>query len=596
MKSGTFERFFEFLIVLILFVLVLITSGGLLFNPSLHIDEGYYLGASRAILDGDILLRSYGFDKPFLIALWPLPGLLLFGKQALGFRLVPFVCYLLALLVFNRLLKRITGARFVAVLGTAMLFFLPIFMVHAISNFCEPYLILLAILLMYGVFSGASTAFLSRIFFLGVFTKYSFLLYLPLLVPRIRKEGSKAFLRPSGWIFVAALIYMVANPNKFASITWFSHFVQDPHAGAWISRVWDRIQLIAGAFGSPTVLILVAVSIGLFLKNAKWKSSGELRALPWVLGLHLFVFLFMSANFYQRYVVQVLPVVFVMGAMGVASITEGTVFKRILQFGFAVGSLVAVGFLFHAERKPVAEDLALGRELLLYASEVDHEGAWVQNGYLWQTAPFHSRAIQSGCVGESCTLSFRVAHPLFQNGYEFAGGRLKRSPLWRGDARNLKREVMEIPFQADEIVESLARALHLGKTYYATRIEFEASRAASPGDLFSPTGLRAELSPIPSKSSLFPKLSVRFMVGVHEFHQGGEVVPLPMYRLLVRIEEFRVGDRDFVDVLPVFFKGHVVEIGVLPYEYLPNVRYSISRVNERSLELVKETVTAISGR
>jgi hypothetical protein len=50
-------------------------------------DESLFIGSSLNILKGDFLLRDYALDKPFLMAWWPIIGIVLAGANPIGFRL-----------------------------------------------------------------------------------------------------------------------------------------------------------------------------------------------------------------------------------------------------------------------------------------------------------------------------------------------------------------------------------------------------------------------------------------------------------------------------------------------------------------------------
>ncbi len=566
----------------------------LLTNPSLHIDEGYYLGASRAILDGDLLLRGYGFDKPFLIALWPIPGILLLGKQALGFRLMALLAYLTSFVVFYQTLRKVLEGRLLALLVAGLLFLTPTFFVHGVSNFCEPYLILCAVLILYGVGRGATDAFLSRVFFLGVFTKFSFVLYLPLLLPRIRKSGIRAFLKPAFPILGLAVLYMISNPIKFGSVTWFTHFVSDQHTESFWVRVLHRASDVFHSLDSVTLttLLMLAISGWWIWKRPALRSDESL--LPAVVGAHLFIFLFMGAKFYPRYVVQSLPAVFLLAAQGLALFRGTGVRARLLEPALIFGLLSLLISIGGHPRTPVDEDRVLGRELHLYGTEANHEGAWVQNAYLWQSAPFGGRARDDGCLTPGCEQAVRTAHPWFENAYVFSDQKLKRGPLYTGSGSRVKREEVPHRESAKTIAQNLLRALRLGRTYEVESLVIEPASNRDSGAWFMESGVRLKAKPKPGKSVPLPPIELRFRVGVHEFHQG-RAFPKPIYTLLARVDELKIGSAELTDlILPLFFEGYVLPLGNLPYEYDRAVRYTPLDLGPEGLKLLKETVKPFS--
>ena len=85
--------------LVVIFDIVLVVASFLLalprfLHPSLHMDESYYINASLRILSGEIFLQNTAFDKPFLTAWLPIPGILLFGENAIGFHFIHFLFYL----------------------------------------------------------------------------------------------------------------------------------------------------------------------------------------------------------------------------------------------------------------------------------------------------------------------------------------------------------------------------------------------------------------------------------------------------------------------------------------------------------------------
>jgi 4-amino-4-deoxy-L-arabinose transferase-like glycosyltransferase len=564
-------------------------------HPSLHIDEGYYLGATRAILGGDLLLRTYSFDKPFLVALWPIPGVLLFGMNSIGFRLMAWLSYGVSFVLFARVLQKELVSRILSLLVAGVLFAVPTFFVHGVSNFCEPILILCSVLLLYGLSSGASVVFLSRVFFLGVFTKYSFFLYLPLLFPAIARVGIRAFFKPSIPFFAIGLLYSVANPIKFGSLTWFSHFVLDKHQDPFLVRTWNRMFEIFYSLDSVVLsALLMSGAVGWWIrKNPALRSEALL--LPGVVVLHFLIYLFMGANFYPRYVVQSLPAVFLLAVRGLVALRGGGFRANLVDPALVIALVPLLISIARVDREPVELDLGLGRELQLYGALANHEGAWVQNAYLWQTAPFSGKSTNTGCVEAACSGRFRAAHPLFEKGYRIAEGKLRRLPLWTGAGERLIREEIWLKANASGVSAQVLEALRLKKTYEVVRLEIEPQQTPESGSIFLPKGIRLLARPLPGKSSLLPEIEIRFTPGIHEFHRGSEF-PRPVYQVLARVEDLRIAGKDVLDgVMPLFFGGYSIPLEILPFVYDPSVRYSPLEVRSEGIRILKESVRPSSG-
>ncbi len=560
-------------------------------TPALTIDEGYYLGASRAILQGDWFLRTYSFDKPYLVALWPLPGMLLLGNHPIGFRLVPLLCFAAAMVVFFRTAIKVIQSRILSLLFTATLFFLPLVFAHGVSNLCEPYLILFSCLLLYGHYHERSDSFMSRVFFLGVFTKFSFFLYFPLLLPRIRKTGVKEFLRPSVLILVFGLLYFVANPVKFGPLTWFSHFVSDRHPVSFLKRTIGRVIEVSGALGSYSLfaILLFSAGFGLIRLRAPWSDS------RWILTLlvliHFMTYLFMGAVFYQRYVVQVLPALFMVALWGVAQMRGTRIRAGLLQPLFVLIFLPCAVHILKQARSSIDSEVDLGRELQVYGSEVSHEGAWIQNAYLWKSAPYAGKVWNEGCTAAVCRDRIRVAYPLFENGYLFQGGRIVRLPLYVGPVGNVRVEDIFWNRAPEELGTRLLESLRLKNTYRIEVASIEGGDAGDPNAMFVANSYVFQAVPKEGRPSFLPRLTIRAAPGINEFHQPSSF-PRPVFSILMRVHEIRLGEWNATDwVMPLFFQGYVRELEILPYPYFKNVRFSIMRPGPKGIVLRRTTVS-----
>ncbi len=590
MFSGILGRFLGLLLELLCAGLLLVWAFPLTLDPSLHIDEGYYLGAARAILEGDFLLRAYSFDKPFLVALWPLPGLLLFGMNPVGFRLMAWLSYGVSFVLFARVLQKELGNRKLALLVAGILFSIPTFFVHGVSNFCEPVLILCSVLLLHGLSAGASVAFLSRIFFLGCFTKYSFFLYFPLLIPSVSRVGIRAFLKPSLAIFGIGFLYSIANPIKFGSLTWFSHFVLDRHQDSFWIRTWKRVFEIFHSLDSTVLAVLLLLGSVFWWVRSRPALRSESMLLPAVVGIHFLIYLFMGANFYPRYVVQSLPAVFLLAVRGLAALRGGGFRANLVDPAFIIALMPLLISIGRVDRVPMERDTALGRELHLYGTLANHEGAWVQNAYLWQTAPYSGKSANSGCLEPSFSGRFRSVYPLFEKGYRLHDGKLRRLPLWTGAPERLIREEVLFKSGVSALATQVIEAMRLKKTYGVFAVEVEPQQPPEPGAIFLPRGVRLIARSLPGKPTLLPEIEIRFTPGIHEFHRESEF-PLPMYRLLARVEELRIGGRDLLDgVMPLFFGGYSIPLEVMPFVHDPSIRYSPLELRPEGLRILKESV------
>jgi hypothetical protein len=587
----SFRSFLEYIPEFLIAAYILLSTFPLLFEPYIQVDEGYYLGAARRIIQGDLLLQGYSFDKPFLLSLLPIPGMLLFGSQPLGFRVVPFLFHLASGILFVRLLRKVGMTGLFALLLGGALYSLPIMRSHGASALCEPYLNFFSVLLMNAFVSESSTRVLSRVFFLGFFTKFSFALFFPLLFSRIRKEGLSSFLRPALPIFILAFLYMIANPIKFGSITWFNHFFADRHSDPLLSRILSRFSMVVQAFGVENFLPIAAATFWMIYRRVRFGRHAPV--LGTIFLLHLFVFLFMGAAFFQRYVVQVLPLSFLLLAY-LFSGQAGALLDRIsLGIKFGLSAVLLLGVSRHGvESVAFAEEKnEFGRMLSVYGSEINFQGAWVQDDSLWFTAPYRNRNLVTGCTTEECAKEVRASHPLFEKGYQFRAGRIERAPLWTGDPKRLRVSEMEFKLSLSEIGIRALRELRLGKTYEVREVNILPGRTHTASTLFYPQILSIKASPRAGVSPILPDLRVSFELGIHEFHRINQDFPAPSYRLIGRVVELSVGGREMKDALmPSLFHGYVISLGQIPLEYRKNMRLQVSGLRSEEIQVRREIV------
>jgi hypothetical protein len=309
--------------------------------------------------------------------------------------------------------------------------------------------------------------------------------------------------------------------------------------------------------------------------------------------LHLFVFLFMGAAFFQRYVVQVLPLSFLLPAY-LFSGQAGAVSDRIamgIKFGLSAVLLIGIGRHGFESVAFAEEKNEFGRMLSVYGSEIDFEGAWVQDDSLWFTAPYRTRNLVTGCTTEECAKEARVSHPLFEKGYQFRAGRIERAHLWAGDPKRVRVSEVEFKLPLSEIGSRALRELRLGKTYEVREVSLGSERTLTASSLFYPQILSIKASPRAGGSSILPGLQASLELGIHEFHRINQDFPAPSYRLIGRVVGLSVGGREMKDVLmPTLFHGYVISLGQIPLEYRKIMRLQVSGLRSEAIQVRKEIV------
>jgi hypothetical protein len=565
--------------------LILKNSISLLFSPTPFMDEGYYLGATHSILRGDLLLHGYGFDKPFLLPFWPIPGIILLGETPLGFHFVPLMCYLASFCGFFLILQKLSLSFFRNLAFSMMVFSIPIMQQHGISNFCEAYLIFFAVLLVYGILENKSGRWLSRVFFLGLFTKYSFLLLGPLLVADewLKCNRQKTFkdwqvwaiqfLKESRWILIAALVYSFANRTPFASITWFNALLaKNPASVGLGARTLAWVRILFQNIGDPYLawpLITIAV-LGFVVSIVFHRGSKYF----WLFGVPIFLLFlslpFSNAALINRYAVLFMPFFFI----GVFLIIKRWVWLPLML------SLVAVGILDQKPRPNIGGEAPFGRLLYVVRQEINRSYVILHNDYLWQSEVFRDRTLNGGNTDESCILEAQKG--VESQHFQFV---LKDQKLTRVIPSGVITPA-SISLTQEEIAILVLKNLKLGKAFTITQVAV--SEGEEKGTQFfdgSHLTLTAKANrSIPLLLAQGDLIQIEAKLGFNDSREYPESFNQPRYVLVARIDRVQLRQTEITDIMmPQFFSGYTVPVAVMEKTFKPNRWLSLPKIDQNQL-------------
>ena len=573
-------------------------------NPTPFMDEGYYMGATHSILKGDLLLHKYAFDKPFLLAWMPLPGILLFGENPIGFHVMPLLFSLVGVVLFFLALQGATLARTLiqTVLNggfSLFLFTLPALRSLEVSNFCEPYLLFFGSLILYGLTNKKSRfqdSTLARIFICGLFVKFSFALWAPVLGfadfvvgKRTWPTGFREWVRTLvvetvrwlklGKVFlIIGLIITAWNAVPFSAILWFSGMsgVGVPRFDgvfAPLLNLGDRtiqwVSILVSSLGVPFssfagTLILMFASINLYRRGL----SGWLLLALISAAVHFFAYPITGVQLLSRYIVQFLPL-FVFTLALIAS--------RVGVLRLGVLALLGT-FCFLNLREPagaIGGDERLGREAYVLREDLDRSRTVLSNGNLWVTEAFHDQLINSGCLSRACFDDFHSGIAVQRDHFL-----LKDNTLWRivprsiQDSSNHSRpgfmsisstELAELVLKRLKIHKAVAleRILETGAYQEATE-PYEGYRIHRLYDGSSFT-LKARVTRgVSGLVEIGQEVGVEFVLGFNDARESPKEFNQPRTLLMARILLFKIGDRDVTDlIMPLFHRGYTFPVAIL---------------------------------
>lgn len=560
--------------------LILSRSYDLIFNPTLFVDEGLYLGASRAVLDGDFFLRGHIFDKPFLLPFWPLLGLVSFGLSPLGARFVALILYLVSFVVFQKALNRLAQQPWINYLLALILFQLPTFQSHGISAFAEPYIIFCFTMCLY-YWAGKSALRGTEAlpegpvlnwFWAGVFTKYSVILWAPLFIVSWSEAAKGRWFAAARdfllklkaavvrhWIWFAfCLLFSLTNAAKFGSIAWFSWLGKmQGERPSYFELIASWSNILTGFMGFTTIAwILVAIAI--FLERKHIRKNPLLLGVGLATLAHFAVIIVTGILRHDRYLVILVPGVFLFFSL---LIMRMRVRSRLLC---PIVSVLLVVWVIQTTGRPknnVGGSPELGRLMSIANQELDHPDVILHTHYLWWMSYYTRSAIRTGCTTDDCVRFYREGvkeQPLQFALYQRPDG---RPVLLRGPIPVPRLEEKDVT----KLAQSVLASLRMGK--WANLVEARVMPDA--GTLTSGTqDLFAQFQPLHQGSRLLIRaegkghtLGIEATVAQTNMHEYPSSMNQRRWRPVAVIHQFSVDGHDVTDLaMPLFFGGYVQKI------------------------------------
>lgn len=499
---------------LLVFCILLSNSLNHLISQSLYIDESYYIGAARAILDGDIFLTTYKFDKPFLLPFWYLPGLITFGFNGVGFRFVSLVCLFVAFKYLKKIFSSILTDEKISLSGTILagaFLTVPIIYSYTLSAFAEPFLLVMFSIWYWKLWESShsesdETKKISILYFIGLFTKFSLLMWFPvmffywLLKKEKRETISQGILKlfSHTWpIWTLGLFYGLTNRKKFAAYTWFKSLTQDHAASSSniFGRLWDWIQIFVEvhtlkiAFSIILTFVLV-MTIYLTKRNfneikslfklrvsnsSKRSEFKDLILIHFPFWLHLFGIALSNAQMYQRYLYILIPQFFLITLSSFYWLKRIHGNNKYLK-QFLIPVVVTVFVVFSSKWQEAVfivpkEHKDWGRIYSYIEYELNSDSI-LHPDKAWELLPYDISAQNEICLHRHCLLDRRKGLKYFANQFIVDGDK-EEAPLVKIAPLSLEESVSkkEISIKHKYLIEKIKSGSKFGKKMILDQIE-----------------------------------------------------------------------------------------------------------------------------
>lgn len=605
---------------ILLLVVIVVRGFAVLIYPSFHMDESYYIGAAIRVLEGDLFLTTYKFDKPFLNALWYIPGILIAGDNALGFRLSALIATGFGLWWLSKIFlcifeKQTSRSHYWSLVFAFLFYQSPLVNSYTLSAFAEPYLLALLFGALY-YWSHQKDKRISYMFFSAAFfTKFTGLLWAPIYLfsidwrrPLVGLSKETQYLLKAAWpIFILGLFYTLTNAKKFGFLSMVKQNTID-NAGrisTWQALSFWSEKTFYAVSDVPLVscVIVCMFFLGLVgcvqdLRAGKWKlssiSSGNfyLRLILPPLVCILIVYLLLNVSLYNRYVLLFFPFVFFMAFRGVEFLT--TLFRSkssmVLRSRLFELQLLIIAFVLSLnllEGVRVAEKQPAENGRLLSSLSHELKNGPVHNpGLAWDFAPYFASHFKTkSCVSTECLMAERLGVGLLgeQMIVRFGSqpGRvveIEKIPYKFGvnDSCQLTSEIVPMStVTVDKIAQTFLRKIRL-KKYKTHKLKYESSadyEAIFDGvynwnsdlqDISITVDLKTEKIPKLILNRLNDRVAIHFtgklVVTASDFANRSEVYSKLFIGL--RLNEIRIDglQANLVDLAPVIYKSYLVPI------------------------------------
>jgi hypothetical protein len=394
--------FFQFVCLVVLTV----RAFPLLVFPSVSMDEGFYIGAARAILQGDVLLTTYSFDKRFLQPFLLIPGLLLTGENAVSYHLPGLVATWIAFVLFCHLIRvvvqKTTGLntdsvvmRLAASLLSLAVLTHPLFLSHEISAMCEPFMLAF---LFYAALQVFRSEPWERPWLLAFLVKVTAVMWLPLFFlaeyfhrPSSLKEYFRLFWTRTKWLWAFLFVYVLFNREKSLPLTWYLQNSQDkPNLFKRIDFWFEALSRNFGIWHWMLWALVVGCIVGLLRQPNRSSQRKWLLILQLSTLVHLVSLPLSGAPFYDRYLILLFPQLLLASVAGAFYLAHRLLASQRLGIVQNLFAVLAVVFCISSVRSvalPLEPDAGFGRTLEAMRDLVP-SGAIIHSNHVWETRPY----------------------------------------------------------------------------------------------------------------------------------------------------------------------------------------------------------------
>ncbi|MFK7827320.1 MAG: hypothetical protein AB8G05_24465 [Oligoflexales bacterium] len=573
-----------------------------LFYPSMHMDESLYIGATQRILNGDLFLSKFWFDKFFATPIMLALGILIGGENQVGFRLAALVCSVYTIYVILTMIVEmgeniITSlAMFLFALGILLS---PFMIFYHVSSFTDPFLLLFLVLFARSLYRAIkhsgdqsrnhlTTSY--HYFAIASLFKLSSLMWSPMLVGFWYlkggiagiKNGIKDFFYTTKWWMIVGTCYTLANPEKLAPLLWFKALGKRTD-----STLWQKGILWVGKIGDIfqnyyfAICFFLILSFFLFFTYIQYRKSGKNYQLSVVLFLFNFPFILhvvglwlSGAGIFERYLYILIPQgIFVIAISSLKSVPGGKL-KTITHIG-----LGCIGLLMILDSGISNKDFvnrlpppSFGRHLYQIRDETLTNAIVHNNKLLWYLYPFDRLGTTlNACDRSECFEEARLGRTPFAPQYwlrtnsSLETNIIRPSPQCKNSTCRSKKHTLNL---TDTLtIEKFKESLRISG--WADSISMNLENSQSEQDTLD----RYWMTSPSIKNSLKITTKVFPLIGKKDIFINGRIVllnnPLSKARfgvgrwvLAFRIEEVRITKikQNFVDIIPLLFKGYTIPI------------------------------------
>lgn len=466
------------------------------FHPSMHLDESYYIGAALKILGGDLFLMNHSFDKPIMQAIWPIPGIVIAGKNIIGFKLSGWIAAILSFVFLAKLplFDNDKLKRFCFLILLLVVFLLPFNIPYFASSMGEPFLLFCFSLFIFNYLKFLRTNSFkfekwAYIYFaLACITKQSAIMWAPMFLPLIIykwRENRKVlsffitFWRSTWFLWILVLVFQLTNKSKLAAILWFTHLSKQ-HTNTFSNKMSFWLNNLIDIWGSPILASLIYIIVIAYTGHVLAKvyflyrsSKDHFFKLPFDLNdyrlefllvvlpvwLHLIGIPLSNAPLYDRYLFILIPQIVLLLAF----------ILRRLNSKYTVGFIsfvliLTAAFQYNKTPSPLYELTKKGEHVLIINDLLDSESL-LHSPFKWSYYPIEFPFSLTSCLGTKCLKEYRGGESNFAKQYYVDRDlQLKRVPKWSFE--DIETEIVSRNIQLDEtLVHYIKKKLRFPKDF-----------------------------------------------------------------------------------------------------------------------------------